>query len=112
MHAIEHVMLYVRRRTDERYRSMLECTCGREREPCVESFIFEQGTDMKSIVVLSMLAVMLGGCVLVPAEYGDERGYYRGDGNHRDRDYNRGDGRYPEYGYYRNQGNPYHDHGG
>jgi len=65
---------------------------------------------MKSILIFSILAALLGGCVLAP--YGDDRGYYRGDGNHRDRDYNRGDGRYPEYGYYRNEGNPYHDHGG
>jgi len=68
---------------------------------------------MKSILIFSILAGLLGGCVLAPVGYGDDRGYYRGDGHYyRDRDYNRGDGRYPEYGYYRDQGSAYHDHGG
>jgi hypothetical protein len=55
---------------------------------------------MKYILTLSILAALLGGCAIVPAGYGDnrgyyqERGYYRGDGNYRDRDYNRGDGYY------------------
>ena len=65
---------------------------------------------MKYILILSMLAALLGGCVLVPSGYGDNRGgYYYGE-----RGYNRGDGNYRDYGYrgeYRNQGNPYRDHG-
>jgi len=66
---------------------------------------------MKFILIFSILAALLGGCVLAPVGYGDDRGYYRGDGAYRDRGYYRGDDRYPDYGY-RNQGNPYHDHGG
>ena len=70
---------------------------------------------MKYILIFSILAAMLGGCVVVP--YDDSRaGYYgeRGQGTYRDRDYNRGDGYYRDYGYrggYYNQGNPYRDHG-
>jgi len=64
---------------------------------------------MKYILIFSILASLLGGCVIVPAGSGDnrgyyqERGYYRGDGNYRDRDYNRGDGYYRDYS---------RDHGG
>ena len=72
---------------------------------------------MKYILVLSCLAVLLGGCVIVPAGYGDHRdgyyqgsGYNRGDGNYRDRDYNRGDRNYrDEHG---NQGDAFREHGG
>jgi hypothetical protein len=70
---------------------------------------------MKYILIFSILAAMLGGCVVAPG-YGDnrdgyyrERGYYRGDGNYRERDYN-----YRNYGYrggYGNQENSYRDHG-
>jgi hypothetical protein len=58
---------------------------------------------MKYILIFSILTSLLGGCVIVPAGYGDNRGYYRGDGNYRDRDYNRGDGYYRDYS---------RDHGG
>ena len=34
---------------------------------------------MKRVLVLSLLAALLGGCVVVPL------GYYRGDGYYRDR---------------------------
>jgi hypothetical protein len=70
----------------------------------IESNIFEPGTDMKYILILSILA-LLGGCAIVPAGYGDHRdGYYRerdynrGDGNYRERYYNQGDGNYRDYG--------------
>ena len=90
----------------------------------VES-ILERATDMKHIpkyiLISSILAAMLGGCVIVPAGHGDNRdGYYgerdynRGDGNYRGRG-NRGDGNYRDYNYrgdQGSQGNPYRDHGG
>jgi hypothetical protein len=44
---------------------------------------------MKSILALSLLAIVLGGCAIVPAGYGDNR-----NGNYQQRDYNRGDGYY------------------
>ena len=76
---------------------------------------------LKYILISSILAAMLGGCVIVPGGYGDncdgyygDRGYNRGDGNYRGRD-NRGDGNYRDYNYrgdQGSQGNPYRDHGG
>ena len=67
---------------------------------------------MKSILILAILTALLGGCMVVPLGYGDnrdgyyrERGYNRGDNNYRDRDYNRGDGNYRDYGYRREHGN-------
>jgi hypothetical protein len=54
---------------------------------------------MRYILILSMHAALLGGCVAAPAGYGDnrdgysrERGYNRGDGNYQDSDDNRGRG--------------------
>jgi hypothetical protein len=82
--------------------------------------IFERGTDMKltNILILPILSALLGGCVIAPAGYGDnrdgyyrERGYNRGNGNYRDRNYNRRDGNYREYDY-RGQEDAYRDHGG
>ena len=75
---------------------------------------------MKYILILSILAALLGGCVIAPAGYGDnrgdyyrERGYNRGDSNYRDRAYNRGYGNYRDYNYRGgNQEPPYRDHGG
>jgi len=77
---------------------------------------------MKCVLILSMLAVLLGGCAIVPAGYGDNRGdnrngydqgreYGRGDGYYRDRDYNRyyGNERY-SYDHDRN-GDPFQQHG-
>jgi hypothetical protein len=71
----------------------------------IQSLIFIRGTDMKYILILSIFAILLGGCAVVPAGYGDnrggyyqERGYYHGDNNYRARDYNRGDGYYRDYG--------------
>ena len=62
-----------------------------DREPSlIESNIFQPGTDMKYILILSILA-LLGGCAIVPASYGDHR-----DGYYQERDYNRGDGNYRE----------------
>jgi len=81
---------------------------------------------MKYILISSILPVMLGRCVIVPAGYvagyvdnrdgyyGDQ-GYNRGNGNCRGRDYNRGGGNYRDYNYrggQGSQGNPYRDHGG
>jgi len=61
----------------------------------LRSFIFEQETDMKSTLALLILAVLLGGCAIGPAGYGDNRnGYYQ------DRSYSRGDGYYRDRGYY------------
>ena len=53
---------------------------------------------MKYVLILSILAALLGGCVVAPVGYGDrERGYNRGDGSSLDRDYN--DGNYRNYNY-------------
>jgi hypothetical protein len=63
---------------------------------------------MKYILILSILAALLGGCVIAPAGY-DRDGYYR------ERGYSRGDGNYREYRYrggFGNQGDSYRDHGG
>lgn len=58
---------------------------------------------MKYILILSIIAASLGGCVIVPAGYGDNRDGY----------YNHNDGNYHNYSYYRgNQGYAYRDHGG
>jgi hypothetical protein len=46
--------------------------------------LFKREPNMKYILILSVLAASLGGCVLVPAGYDDERGGY-----HRDRGYDR-----------------------
>ena len=69
---------------------------------------------MKSILTFSILAVLLGGCAIVPFGHGDghegyrqDRGYQHGDGNYQNHDYyNRGDGNYRDYGHRENQGNP------
>ena len=54
--------------------------------------IFERETTMKYILILSILAASLGGCVLAPAGYDDNRGgYYQEHG------YNRGDGNTGDY---------------
>jgi hypothetical protein len=62
---------------------------------------------MKRFLIFSLLAALLGGCVVVPA--GDP---YRGHGYYRGNGYYRGDGYYRGYdnrGYW---GYPYRDHGG
>ena len=67
---------------------------------------------MKNILILSIVAALLGGCIITPG-YSDQRdGYYqrgnnRGDGYYRDNGYR--DNGYRDYGY---QGSPYRDHGG
>jgi hypothetical protein len=65
---------------------------------------------MKYVLLVSTLAALLGGCAIVPAGYGDNRGYYeergydRGyDNRYYNRDYNRGDRNYHDFS---------HDHGG
>ena len=73
---------------------------------------------MKSIIILSIVAALVGGCAIVPLGYGDrhdgyrqDRGYNRGDGNYRNRDY----GTYRDYWYRRDrgsQGNPFWERGG
>lgn len=58
---------------------------------------------MKYILILSILAAVLGGCVIAPADYGDrERGSNRDDGNYRHRDYN--DGKFRNYSHRGAQG--------
>jgi hypothetical protein len=71
----------------------------------IQSIIFEPGTDMKYILILSIIAALLGGCVIVPAGYGDNRdGYYKyNDGNYRNYSYRSDRG---------NQGYAYRDHSG
>ena len=66
---------------------------------------------MKALLALAVLAATLGGCAIVPLDYGyrGDRGYYREgyrDGYYRDR--YRGYYRDDYYGYRRN---PYADHG-
>lgn len=71
---------------------------------------------MKRILALSILAALLGGCVVVPvADY--DRHYYRGDGYYHRYGYDRygSDRYYYRYGYPYNSGyygQPYRDHGG
>ncbi len=67
---------------------------------------------MKSIFILSILAALLGGCVIAPIGYGDnrdgyhgERSYSRGDGYYRDSGYHRGDGYFHDYSYHGERGN-------
>lgn len=63
---------------------------------------------MKSILAIVVLIVSLGGCAVVPVDYGyrGDRNYYRGDGYSRGdyRGYQRGD----DYAY---RGNGYQEHG-
>jgi hypothetical protein len=79
----------------------------KDREPSpIHSIIFEQGTDMKYILILSILA-SLGGCIITPAGHGDNReGYYR------ERGYDRGDVYSRDDNYRGYRGYPYQDHGG
>jgi hypothetical protein len=52
---------------------------------------------MKFILILSILAALLGGCVLAPAGYDDNRrGYYQG-GYYQGHGYSHGDGYYRGY---------------
>ena len=107
-------MRYVRRRTDARYRWMVQLMHTRisglglsfddRGRSLIESNIFEPGTDMKCILILSILA-LLGSCAIVPARYGDHR-----DGYYRERDYNRGDSNYRER-YYNQDDRNYRDYG-
>ena len=57
---------------------------------------------MKYILILSIIAASLGGCVIVPAGHGDNRDGY----------YNQNDANYRNYSYRGNQGYAYRDHGG
>jgi hypothetical protein len=54
--------------------------------------IFQRETTMKYILILSILAASLGGCVLAPAGYDDNRGGY-----YQDHGYNHGDGNFRNY---------------
>lgn len=70
---------------------------------------------MKRALICSLLAALLGGCVVVPYGYRDHddgyryRGYYRGDGYYHRDSYDYG----PRYGYgYGYGGFRYNDHGG
>jgi len=73
---------------------------------------------MKSTLVLSLLAALLGGCAIGPPGYGYYRGgydqdrsynrsdgYNRDRGYYRDRDYDRRDGNYGDYNYRGERGN-------
>ena len=72
---------------------------------------------MKIALVIGILIASLGGCVVVPLDYGyrGDRSYYRGDGQYYGdryyRGYYRGDGYYYYRGdrYYRSYS--YQDHG-
>lgn len=73
---------------------------------------------MKYIFFLSILAALLGGCAIVPLEYGDhregyyqDRGYHRDDGHYQQRDHNRGYGSYQDDWHRGGQGNPFSDRG-
>ena len=73
---------------------------------------------MKSILTLSILAALLGGCAIVPLEYGDhhdgyyqDRGYHRNDGYYQQRDHNRGYGNYHDDWRHGSQGDPFWDRG-
>jgi hypothetical protein len=48
---------------------------------------------MKYILILSILAASLGGCVLVPGGYDDNRGGYYNDHGHRDGNFRADDDR-------------------
>ena len=73
---------------------------------------------MKIALAIGVLIASLGGCAIVPLDYGyrGDRSYYRSDGYYGDRYhrgyyrgdayYYRGDRYYRSYGYYR-----YRDHG-
>jgi hypothetical protein len=97
-----------------------------DREPDHPIDHFERATDMKHILLLSIIAASLASCAIVPAGYGDSRDryYYNHDGYDRDRGYTRGDdnyrnysrgyGSYRDYSYRDDRGNqyPYREHGG
>jgi hypothetical protein len=55
-----------------------------------------RATNMKYILILSILIALFAGCAVAPAGYGDrERGFDRDDGNYLHRDYN--DGKFRKY---------------
>jgi len=70
---------------------------------------------MKYILYFSIVAALLGGCAIVPLEYGDhhdgyyqDRGYHR-DGYYQDRGYHRGDAYYQQRDHSRGNGNDHDD---
>lgn len=73
---------------------------------------------MKSMIILSIVAALVGGCAIVPLGHGGrhdgyyrDRGYNRGGGNYRNRD----GGTYREHGYRRDRGSqedPFWERGG
>jgi len=71
--------------------------------------IQKKGIPMKSILIISVCAVLLGGCVIAPVERpGYRDGYYQG------RDHVRGDAYGRDYYYrrdYDNSRGPFQDHG-
>jgi hypothetical protein len=124
---------YVRCRTDDRHRRVSNAAHGGQRASAASfddrelDHPIEPGTDMKYILLLSIIAASLASCAIVPAGYGDsrdryyynhdgydrDRGYSRGDDNYRNRNYSRGDGSYRDYSYRDDRGNqyPYREHG-
>jgi hypothetical protein len=71
---------------------------------------------MKRIFFLSIVAALLGGCAIVPLEYGDHHGgFYQDRGYHHDdsyqRDRNRAYGNYQDDGHHGGQGSPFGDRG-
>jgi hypothetical protein len=59
----------------------------------IQLIIFKRETDMRYILILSILAASLGGCVLVPGGYDDNRGGYYHDHGHGDGNFRAGDDR-------------------
>jgi hypothetical protein len=83
-------------------------------------YVTEKEQAMKRALIYSLLAALLGGCVVVPYGYRDHddgyhnRGYYRGDGYYHRDSYPGYYGNYdygPRYGY-GSGGFRYNDHGG
>jgi hypothetical protein len=56
------------------------------------AIVFKREPHMKYILILSILAVSLGGCVVVPAGYDDNRSGY-----HQDHGYDGGEGNLRRY---------------
>ncbi len=87
----------------------------------VNRVAFESGADMKSLLVLSILAALLGGGIVAPGGYHNGRdgyyqdhGYDRNDDRNQNRNYNRGDGNSRDYDHrrdYSNPSDPYKEHG-
>jgi hypothetical protein len=125
------VPTYVGRRTDTRHGQVLKCCAWGYRRVGASFAVrqasphtideLERGTDMKSALIITIVAALLGGCAFGPARYGDHRdGYYQErsytrDDAYRDRDYYyRGDRNYRDYNYrngYNSPSDPFRQYG-